>query len=77
MKAALNPAQLAQFSIAGRDFDFDQQLSGKIPASGVVSLKSNPGDKAAAAQLYKKTEKSKKRTESSKQRPGGNKKRKE
>lgn len=62
MRAALNPVQLAQFSIVGRETDFDEQLGGSVPASGVVSIKANPKEKAAAAaaQLYKKNDKSKK-----------------
>ena len=61
MKAALNPVQLAQFSIVGRDADFEEQLGGKVPASGVVSMRADPKEKtAAAAQLYKKTDKNRK-----------------
>ena len=78
MKAALNPIQLAQFSIAGREADFDQQLGGKIPASGVISMKTDTNDKAAvAAKLYKKNDKGRKqRSDKSKQKPGGFKKQK-
>ena len=61
MRAALNPAQLAQYSLVGRDADFDEKLSGKIPASGVVSMKTDAKEKnAAAAQLYKKSKDGKK-----------------
>lgn len=75
MKAALNPSQLAQFSIVGRDTEFDEHLGGKIPSSGVVSMKTDANERAAAAQLYKKSDK-KNRSNSVKQKQGGFKKRK-
>ena len=78
MRAALNPAQLAQYSLIGRDADFDETLGGKIPASGVVSMKADAKEKnAAAAQLYKKAKDGKKnKIDRNRQKSGGFKKRK-
>lgn len=78
MRAALNPAQLAQYSLVGREADFGDKLAGTIPASGIVSVKADAKEKnAAAAQLYKKGKGSgKNKADRSKQKPGGFKKRK-
>ena len=59
MKAALNPDALAQYSLVGREADFDK-LDGKIPASGLVSVKSSGKDKSkAGTPMYKKSDKKK------------------
>jgi len=39
MQEALRPEQLAEYSIVGRDADFEDTLGGKLPISGVVSMK--------------------------------------
>ena len=75
MRAALKPEQLAQFSIVGRDADFEETLGGKIPAAGIVSLKAGNQD-AASVQLYKKSDKNRKQKHDSKGKPGGPKRRK-
>ncbi len=78
MKAALNPAQLAQYSLVGRDADFEDRLGGKLPVSGVVSVKADAKEKhAAAAQMYKRNKDDKKnKADRSRQKSGGYKKRK-
>ena len=78
MRAALNPAQLAQYSLVGRDADFYDKLGGRIPASGIVSMKADANDKnAAAAQLYKKGKDGQKnKADRNRQKSGGFKKRK-
>ena len=78
MRAALNPAQLAQYSLVGRDADFDDRLGGKIPASGIVSMKADAKEKsAAAAQMYRKGKDDKKnKADRNRQKSGGFKKRK-
>ena len=75
MRAALKPEQLAQFSIVGRDADFEETLGGKIPAAGIVSLKAGKQD-AVSVQLYKKSDKNRKQKhDGSKGKPGGPKRR--
>ena len=72
MRAALKPEDLAKYSIVGRDDDFEETLGGKIPASGIISLKS---EKRKAAPLYKKEDGSRKQKGKG-GKPGGPKKRK-
>jgi hypothetical protein len=81
MRAALRPEQLAEFSIVGRDADFEDRLGGKVPTSGVVSMKADvKGKAAAAAQLYKKVDKKgdkgRKHKGEARQKSSGHKKRK-
>lgn len=77
MKAALDPEALAQYSIVGRDAQFEK-LGGKIPSSGLVSIQSSGKDKKSGSQMYKKVDKKKLKQQSgsNKDRKGGAKKRK-
>lgn len=56
MRAALDPEKLAQYSVAGAEADFEGALGGRLPASGLVSLKKDAKDKEHTPQLYKKSE---------------------
>lgn len=60
MRATLDPEKLAKYSIGGSNVDFDKELGGKVPASGMVSLSAGAKDKEAQPQLYKKDQRKKK-----------------
>lgn len=76
MRAALDPEDLAKYSIVGREEDFEK-LGSKVPSSGLVSLQSKGKDKSKSeSKMYKKDKKRQKQQNGFGDRKGGHKKKK-
>lgn len=79
MEVMLDPDKLQQFAIAGTEAEFDEALAGgKLPQSGLLSVKSSVAKKADRNEKAKggKAGKEKRKTDTSK-RPASKKARKQ
>jgi N-acetyltransferase 10 len=79
MEVMLDPDKLQQFAIAGTEAEFDEALAGgKLPQSGLLSVKSSGAKKADRKEKAKggKAGKEKRKTDTSK-RPASKKARKQ